>query len=247
MEEEKTLGTLLKEARVIKGISLERASVETKLSKRYLEALENDNYDIFPAYVYFKGYVLTYAKYLGLSEEEILPYVEKRAAFSKKTSLLPQVKKYKMQSYLIGSICVLIIFVIFMFISKKKSELKSPERRSFLENRNFGILFSTFPSANTVDVSSEAKKTLVEEIGKGDYNILEVRCLANTWIRLSMSGMTIYQGTLVNGITYVWKSKRKMTLVVNFPKNVEVRYNGQPVDVLKSAKGDTATLVFPGE
>jgi|GEM_PF-6513755 len=253
MGEEKSLGTLLKETRVIKGISLERASIETRLSKKYLEALENDNYAIFPAYVYFKGYVLTYARYLGLPEEEILLYVDKWAVSFKRISPVPRVKKYKMQSYLTGSICVLIVFVIFMLISKKKNELKSfitvgtTRAPLSVENGSLDVLFSTFSDVNVVDTSSQVKKNFVNETGKDDYNILEVKCLANTWARLVVNGMIIYQGTLVNGITYVWKSKKKMTLVVNFPKNVEVRYNSRLVDVSKNIKGDSATLVFPEE
>jgi len=66
------IGENLKNARESKGISLRKAEEDTKIRKKYLQALEDGNYDILPGRVYAKGFLRNYANYLGLDQEEIL-------------------------------------------------------------------------------------------------------------------------------------------------------------------------------
>lgn len=66
------LGEMLKAAREAKGVSLLEAEAETKIRKRYLEALENEEFHIIPGVVYARGFLKTYAGYLGLDQKEVI-------------------------------------------------------------------------------------------------------------------------------------------------------------------------------
>ena len=66
------LGLLLKREREARNISLEEIASSTKIVPRYLEALEADRLDIMPGGFFIKGIIRTYARYLGLDEEEVL-------------------------------------------------------------------------------------------------------------------------------------------------------------------------------
>ncbi len=66
------IGTTLSEARKQKKLNLKKIALETKISFRYLQALEAENYDVFPAEVYLKGFLRTYAQYLGLDGDEMV-------------------------------------------------------------------------------------------------------------------------------------------------------------------------------
>ena len=66
------IGITLSEARKKKKVSLKKIAQETKISSRYLQALEAETYDIFPAEVYLKGFLRSYAQYLGLDADEIV-------------------------------------------------------------------------------------------------------------------------------------------------------------------------------
>ncbi|HEY8476310.1 MAG TPA: RodZ domain-containing protein [Chloroflexota bacterium] len=61
-----TLGALLREARQERGISLGQVERDTHIRRKYLEALEHDEYSALPPPVYTQGIVRTYAQYLGL-------------------------------------------------------------------------------------------------------------------------------------------------------------------------------------
>lgn len=66
------IGTTLAEARKQKKLSLKKISQETKISTRYLQALESEAYDNFPAEVYLKGFLRSYAQYLDLDGDEMV-------------------------------------------------------------------------------------------------------------------------------------------------------------------------------
>jgi cytoskeletal protein RodZ len=67
-----SLGQALKEEREARHISLEEIASTTKIVSRYLEALENDRFDLMPGGFFIKGIIRTYAKALGLNPDEIL-------------------------------------------------------------------------------------------------------------------------------------------------------------------------------
>ena len=59
-------------ARRARGISLEDAERDTHVSRRYLQALETEDFSIFPAPVYARGFLRTYSRYLGLNPDELI-------------------------------------------------------------------------------------------------------------------------------------------------------------------------------
>jgi len=66
------LGNTLSRARRARAITLEDVERDTHVSRRYLQALENEDFAIFPAPVYARGFLRTYARYLGLNPDELL-------------------------------------------------------------------------------------------------------------------------------------------------------------------------------
>ncbi len=66
------LGQVLREAREAKGVSLAEAEDATKIRQKYLQALEEGRYDILPPSVYVRGFLRSYANYLGLDPEHVV-------------------------------------------------------------------------------------------------------------------------------------------------------------------------------
>jgi cytoskeletal protein RodZ len=60
------IGNSLREARLRQGLDLARVEDDTKIRARYLQALEDERFDVLPAETYVKGFLRTYAEYLGL-------------------------------------------------------------------------------------------------------------------------------------------------------------------------------------
>ena len=60
------IGNSLREARVRQQLELGEVELATKIRARYLRALEEESFDALPAQTYVKGFLRTYADYLGL-------------------------------------------------------------------------------------------------------------------------------------------------------------------------------------
>ena len=80
MDNEKTVGTILKEAREAKGYSLADVERETSIRSRYLKAVENDEYDKTPGEVFVKGIIRNYGNFLGLDGMELVTQYKASAA-----------------------------------------------------------------------------------------------------------------------------------------------------------------------
>jgi cytoskeletal protein RodZ len=76
------LGEYLKQAREKKRLSLEQIASQTRIQEHHLQALESEDFANLPAKVFAKGFVRSYAKALGLDEEEALQcFLETSGAF----------------------------------------------------------------------------------------------------------------------------------------------------------------------
>jgi cytoskeletal protein RodZ len=70
------IGTMLKNERQEKGISLEEISEKTKIQIRFLNSLENGDFTCFAGRVYLLGALRGYAEYVGINPTELIAYYE---------------------------------------------------------------------------------------------------------------------------------------------------------------------------
>ncbi len=67
-----TFGERLKRERELREVSLEEITSATRIGPRFLEALENEEWEKLPGGVFNRGFVRSVARYLGLDEEAFL-------------------------------------------------------------------------------------------------------------------------------------------------------------------------------
>ncbi len=67
-----TLGEKLRQAREERGISISEVAEQTRISSLYLESIEKDDYKPLPGGIFNKGFVKSYAKFIGIDEHEAL-------------------------------------------------------------------------------------------------------------------------------------------------------------------------------
>ena len=60
------IGSSLREARLRQGLDFPEIEEATKIRLKHLKALEAEQFDVLPAQTYVKGFLRTYAEYLGL-------------------------------------------------------------------------------------------------------------------------------------------------------------------------------------
>lgn len=67
-----SIGDKLRVEREQKGLSVEQIARDTNIAKRYLEALEIEDFSVFPGDPYLIGFLRNYAEYLGIDPEEMV-------------------------------------------------------------------------------------------------------------------------------------------------------------------------------
>jgi cytoskeleton protein RodZ len=71
-----SVGKYLQQERERKGLSLEAVSQATRISSRSLEAIESDDFISLPAPIFIRGFLKTYASFIGLEPYKVIALYE---------------------------------------------------------------------------------------------------------------------------------------------------------------------------
>ena len=119
-----SLGQDLKRERELRGISLKEISGSTKISLRFLQALEDDRLDILPGNFFIKAILRTYAKFIGLEEDYVLnkfyeaslELEQSQESKQTKEKTRPVItKNIKKLIYAVALIIILLLFLFFLY------------------------------------------------------------------------------------------------------------------------------------
>lgn len=86
----KTVGTMLHEARIAKGLDFVDVERATKIREKYIREIEADNFGALPSPSYAKGFVRNYAEYLGIPKDTAMAFLRRQTTDVTRASLLPK-------------------------------------------------------------------------------------------------------------------------------------------------------------
>ncbi len=72
--EGESFGSWLRSQREVRQVELQTITQSSKINIRYLEALEQDRFDLLPATIFVKGFLREYARIVGLDSDEVLNF-----------------------------------------------------------------------------------------------------------------------------------------------------------------------------
>jgi cytoskeleton protein RodZ len=85
------VGKKLYEARIRKKLSLQQIEEATKIRGRYLQAIENDAWDLLPGDTYARAFVRTYGRFLGLDGDRLAEEQRRSRGDTRPGERLPRV------------------------------------------------------------------------------------------------------------------------------------------------------------
>jgi len=115
MGQQEAFGEYLARERRLRNISLEEISQRTKISMKVLQALEASRWEELPADVYVRGFLRSYARYVGLDENEVLLRYEDQNPKIQKANFrkpLPTEEKGKRKKIIWGLILVVAVALV---------------------------------------------------------------------------------------------------------------------------------------
>jgi cytoskeleton protein RodZ len=239
------IGNSLREARHRQQLDLTDVEQATKIRARYLRALEEEAFDVLPAQTYVKGFLRTYADWLGLDgqlyvdeynsrfgtdEEPREPVVARRTV-----GVHQRHARLARRGVLIalGAIAVLCALVIAAFkFSGGGDKAQIP---------NLGPT-----TATTTAPKTQKKETRKRVVRPAKVRFFVLAANGPSWMDVrnySSNGRTLFTGTVDKGQSHGWTARR---LWINFgsPSNVKVVVNHRVV-AIPGGGASVAVLVTP--
>ena len=119
-------GARFKEARESRGVSLDQIAAETRISTRFLLAIENEEFQLLPGGIFNRGFVRSYAEKIGLDPDQAVAEYERLAQVREpatETTVAPVTREKRSERNLypvaIGGLVLLII--IFYVVTRETS------------------------------------------------------------------------------------------------------------------------------
>lgn len=210
------IGLTLKEARDKKGLTLSKAAKDTKINVKYLEALENEDFDAIPSPGYVKIYLNNYGRYLDLDVAELLKHYETRGKTIQLSRLNLKDDLISVRTKSVSGTYLAILVVVLLF--------------------TLGIyLFSRYWRPTPEGYNAPAA---VEETGVP----LEIMATGETWLRLFIDGELKFEGFLYKGARPQWEVKENFRIRIGNVYNTELKFDNQPVDILSPSKNAVVEL-----
>jgi cytoskeleton protein RodZ len=85
------VGNKLRDARARRKLSLQEAEEATKIRVRYLQAIENEDWDQLPGDIYARAFIRTYGALVGLDGDRLAEEQRRRRGASRPGERLPRV------------------------------------------------------------------------------------------------------------------------------------------------------------
>ncbi len=104
-----SIGEKLRTTRSQKGYSLEQVARDTHIAKRFIEALESEDFDIFPGEPYLLGFLRTYSEFLGLDSQEMVTLYKNLKIQEQPAPIDELIVKKGPRPYVIAGLAVLVL------------------------------------------------------------------------------------------------------------------------------------------
>lgn len=113
-------GLYLKHERELRGVPLEEIAEVTKIHIRFLEALENNEFERLPGEVFIKGYIRSYAKVIGFDSEEMVNAYDETVGKDRKEEFeqarlaneIIRSRKKTLAGYVIGGVALVGVIIM---------------------------------------------------------------------------------------------------------------------------------------
>jgi cytoskeleton protein RodZ len=226
------IGSSLRAARMRQELELSQAEHDTRIRAKYLKALEDERFDVLPGPAYTKGFLRTYADYLGLDAQPFIDEYNTRFAPEEEEAPPPQLRirqrrRFALAPWLlvVAALAASIAALAWGLSGKGGGHHAGPPPSTTQRRTTTRAALPAAPRTST-QPKPVARIALVASRG---------RC----WLSIhlgSATGKLVYERTLEQGQTAHFASTR-LWIRIGAPWNLDATLNGKAVQ-LPASTGD---------
>src|SRR5215217_475948 len=213
------IGNSLREARLRRRVDFGEAEQATKIRGKYLRALEDEEFGLLPSQTYVKGFLRSYAEYLGLDGQLYVDEYNSRYVVGqedyrpRRSTVQPQRRNRRIET----NVVLVVLAVIAIATIIVGAAWRSPSHDA------------TVPPVRPLGTGPAVKPKVVPPL-------LWVRALRGP-SRLIVhnggpTGRLRYEGTLLRGKTQQFRGSR-LWLVVDTPENLQLKVRGMAIKPMR--------------
>jgi hypothetical protein len=234
------IGSSLREARLRQGLGLVDVQAATMIRVRYLEALENERFDVLPEGSYRRSFLREYAEFLGLNgdvyaaeyelrvaeREAPLPAPRSRLSTTRRLSRLPPAR-----TAAVAAAAVLLGVVVWQIARPARTVKSPPPPAMQAPTPTQPRTHAQHPPAGAKPLPVRSPPVLaLTAAGGGCWLLVRIG---------SSAGRTIYERTLEQGQTVRFGLRKPLWIRLGAPWNLDATISRRPVTVgLPSRTGD---------
>lgn len=216
-----SFGENLRRERELRGVSLREIADDTKISIRFLQALEQDRVDVLPGGLFRRTFVRQYARHIGLDPERVV--AEFIYAHGDETPPVafraPEGRKFPT-----GTLLTVIGLAALGLVSFSKSRTAKPKDEV--------AQASSMPSAVTLPVDHvyPAAEPPPRDERPGDVQnlVLTLSARESCWVAVQVDGQTVLNRVLAGGETETLQAQGEIVLSVGNAGGLSFRVNDRP-------------------
>jgi cytoskeletal protein RodZ len=232
------IGGSLREARLKRGLTPADVQKAIRIRDRYLQALEEERWELLPGDAYVKGFLRTYADYLGLDGSLYVEEYNSRFSHPDEPQLVPQ--RFERRGGRAGGVGFLRPLVIIGLIVAVVAAVAAWQLSGSSNPKQSTPPTTTTPTttaAHTTPKKKREKKHVAVAL-PSEAVVVASRGNAWLWVRSGANGPTVYQGTLLQGKTLPVNLKNGPVWIRIGAPNVDIRLGGRLLRGLPTQVGN---------
>lgn len=234
-------GEMLQRARTARGLSIADAERALKIRASYLAALEEERFDALPPRAYAKGFIRSYAGFLGIDPQPLLAIFEQVHPQPRDSGSPPVVDipiepavapspLRRFLTYALVVVGVAVVALLYGFYAKisefARSSPPPPSAATPAPDGGVGVPPQVPPGGPGIVPASPGP------VAPGDGLVLALAIKERTWVRVVVDGEEAFSGVLDEGQAQTFQAKKRIELRLGNAGGVEVTLNGQPLGTL---------------
>ncbi len=257
-----SFGENLRREREMRGVTLEEISAATKISVRFLECVENEDFSKLPGGIFTRSFIRSYARYLGLDDEALLAEYQQLTRDHDEPDIShwsalrsrPTEKKPTRLGRLALPVAVLLLLVagyIFWRRSQTATLPRAPAAPVAAASAGSAVTPATVAAStaglsNAPSVGSAASSASLPVSGATASNPppsatlpsspaalnLQIAATERSWVTVKADGRTVFQGILHPDNIETFQAAKDFDVLTGNAQGVILTLNGQTLKPL---------------
>ncbi|GAC1330241.1 MAG: DUF4115 domain-containing protein [Candidatus Dormibacteria bacterium] len=240
------LGSKLKQAREARQLSLQDIEWATKIRAEFLQALEDEHFDLMPSTTHARGFLRSYARYLELDADSLVAEYNQTAGaaagiVSTRPAVKPRAREVAVTPGMIVGAALLILIGIFGLYLKTQFDKYQASRAADVQPTP-RLHLSDLPTPTAVPTPIPSPSPSPSPTGV----LVLVRVDLDTWLLVDVDGKTVPDTgkTVPAGTTLTFNGQQSVKVVSGKAAHTYITVNGKDTGAMPAVTGGAGNHTY---